>query len=257
MTHCFISSTDWWVRHPCKPPSLSSFQSNLLVWLPALSPYRSSQLHQQCFIGHCFNLGGFFLFSAPSSPPSITLQCKKSLLSTPQCRKKIKGELVFDTFYFILSIHISPFQDWQKSDYCHHYHHHDTTVRISRNTNENQTLSVAVWDALGHIVLACGLCGWGLVVSNPGRLGTESQLPEGTKPLKCSLSLYISSLIITLQAAEQGTRENISCYLKLTALRLQLSSKCWPAAWEPGNVLFNNSKNLIPTYNTSELNISF
>lgn len=37
------------------------------------------------------------------------------------------------------------------------------------------------------------------------------RLPGGTKPFKCSLSLYISSLVVTLQAAEQRTRQNISC----------------------------------------------
>lgn len=55
------------------------------------------------------------------------------------------------------------------------------------------------------LVLAFSDCGWGLVVSSAGQLDAESQGPEGTEPLKCSLSLYISSLLLTLHAAEQET----------------------------------------------------
>lgn len=112
---------------------LNVFQSSLLVWLPALSQYRSSQLHQQCLIGHCFSLGLFFFkFSALLLSPFITLQYNTPLPFM------LKSRISFDKIYFILSILLDYYQ----------------------NTNGNLAPLLLL---LYNWILDClVLCGWGL-----------------------------------------------------------------------------------------------
>lgn len=169
---------------------LSSFQFKVLVWLPALSPYRSSQHHRRCLIGHCSltNLQCIFIFS--SFITSIH-HCNTSLLSTLERRYKE------NKFHFILSICVSRLADFITVD---------NTVRISLNTSENVLILSEKLSVTLHLPVASVGEVW-LFPTQTGR--TECLLPRGKKPLKCSLSLYISIRILTLQATEQGyTREH-------------------------------------------------
>lgn len=168
----------------------------------------------------------FNLFSAPLSPPSITLHCNTSLLfSTSQSRKKIKGVLMSFISFCPSVFHCFTIRSSQIIITV------DNIVRIYQNTNEKQTISCSLREAHGHIVLARGLCGRGLVVSNPGSLGHWKPAAWRNKTFKVlSVTLHFQPYINICRLQSKGTLENISCYLKQTAFGLQLRSKCRPPA---------------------------
>lgn len=202
---------DW---SPCKPPSLTWFQSNLLVWVPALSPDRSSQLHQQCLIGH-FNLGRFSLFFLShyfqllyhNHPSHFTATHPSPPHSSQSNTKDRQRGSFLIKFYFILP-HLYFSFSWP-AEVCLMSIDVDTIVRISQNTKGNQafclTLKRNSWSHCPFPLMAS--VGEGLVVSRWSWRGHWKPDAWRNKPLKCSLSLYISSLILTLQAAEQKGHE--------------------------------------------------
>lgn len=120
-----------------------------------------------------FSLLLMHLFSDSLSQTSITLDQSRSVLS------HVKIELQPDQFYFILS-----------SGFFYFPH--------QCQSFEMKLQSFLLFFGESLCPMARGHRGRGLLVSSPA-----SHPPEGTKPLKCSLSLYISSLPLTLQAAEQ------------------------------------------------------
>lgn len=195
------------------------FQSNL----SAFSLYRSSPPTMPHSV--IFSTLDRVLFSAPLSPPSITLHCNTSLLSTSQSRKKIK-EMLFDQFHFIVSICISGLAEVRLSLLIPM----SEFSRIQMKINEN-------------------LCSW-LPWSQRMRSGCFRSRQAGlwkpaawrNKTFKVlSVTLHFQPYINIAGCRARDTK-NISCYLKQTALRLQLSSECWPPAWEPGKVLLYNKK---------------